>query len=296
MNKIQISIFSILAASIFISLGCYRNNDPYSSKFSNGQNIAFIKSNELTEASGIVSSRANSGHLWVINDSGNQPTLLLIDGTGQVKCTYLVKNETNLDWEDIAIHTDELTGQNTIYIADIGDNFAFRSHIKVITLNEPSYLGSSYTSITPLSTYYFKYEDGPRDAETLLMDPNTSSLFFISKREENVRIYKSPEVLSPSDTMLLSFQTTLPFHNVTAGDISEDGSEILLKNYNAIFYWRKTEGETIIETLSKPHELLRYNPEPQGESIAWETDGKGYFTLSEKNAMQDQVLYYYKRQ
>jgi hypothetical protein len=295
LSKNKTTVLFILTSSLFISLGCLRNIDPYSSKFAEGEKKGVINSILLSEASGIVSSRANPGYLWVINDSGNQPNLLLIDSTGQLKRTYWIENAINLDWEDIAIHTDQQTGQNTIYIADIGDNFAIRPYISIITLKEPSSGETIDSSIAPLSTHYFQYEDGPRDAETLLVDPLTSALYIISKREENVRIYKAPEKLAANDTFQLSFQAALPFHNITAGDISMDGSEILLKTYNAIFYWKKAKGEPVVETLSKPHELLRYQPEPQGESISWEENGKGYYTLSEKNALKDQVLYYYKR-
>lgn len=200
-----------------------------------------------------------------------------------------------MDWEDIAFYTNQQTGENTIYIADVGDNFAFRPYINIIIIQEPSNLHATDTSITPLANYYFRYEDGPRDAETLIVDPLTAELYIITKREQQVRVYTAPGELSATDTMQLSFQATLPFHNITAGDISRDGKELLLKSYDGVFYWRKSQEETVVETLSRPHELLRYRPEPQGEAIAWEASGKGYYTLSEKNAMKDQVLYYYKR-
>jgi hypothetical protein len=285
----------VLVCSVFISLACLRKNDLYSTKFSDAQKTGTITSVQLTEASGIVSSRSIPGHLWVINDSGNEPTLLLIDSTGQLIKTFWIENTFNIDWEDIAIYTNQQTGENIIYIADIGDNFAFRPYVNIITIQEPSSLQASDTSITPLANYYFRYEDGPRDAETLVVDPLTSELYIITKREPQVRVYTSPVKQSATDTMQLSFKTTLPFHNITAGDISKDGKEILLKSYDGIFYWRKSQGETVVETLSRPHELLRYHPEPQGEAITWEANGKGYYTLSEKNAMKDQALYYYKR-
>ena len=254
-----------------------------------------ISSGSLTEASGLVCSRSNPGMLWVINDSGNSPCLYLIDGKGNLIHTYLIEGATNFDWEDIAIATDPTTKQNSIYIADIGDNFAIRDHIKIYVVREPDYKVNQDTIIKVDGTFLFKYEDGPRDAEALIADPVNAELFIISKREENVRIYQAPKPLSDADTMNLTFVGNLPFHNITAGDISECGKDVLLKNYNAVFFWTRNEGESIAQTLAKPHEILQYTPEPQGESIAWTTDGMGYYTLSEKNHPIPQELYFYQR-
>ncbi len=254
-----------------------------------------IENYTLSEASGMVSSRVNPGHLWVINDSGNAPCLYLIGQQGQLKHTYWIDGATNLDWEDMAIFTDPQKDQSIIYIADIGDNFAIRDHIKIYTLEEPNWKINKDTTIRIQESYLLKYEDGPRDAETLLVDPKTSELFVITKREEKVRIYRAPSPLVQSDTLLLEFKGSLPFQNITAGDISLSGDEILLKSYLAIFYWSRKGSTSLIETLLSEHEMLQYQPEPQGESIAWDLNDQGFYTLSEKRDTLAQVLYYYER-
>ena len=77
--------------------------------------------------------------------------------------------------------------------------------------------------------------------------------------------------------------------------MSLEYSEILLKNYDAIFYWQRNPGESIIDCLLREHELLYYKPEPQGESICWDNASNGFYTLSEKSWAEEQVLFYYKR-
>lgn len=233
--------------------------------------------------------------IWVINDSGNSPDLHLIDNSGQLRHSYRVNNATNFDWEDIAIYTNAHIEETNLYIADIGDNFAIRNYIEIFELSEPDYSKNQDSTIEIKNRYLFQYEDGPRDAESLLVDPVNSDILIISKREQQVRIYKAPTVLSSIDTMQLAFISALPFHNITAGDISAKGDEVLLKNYNAIFYWKKKRDEPITKTLLNPHEILYYSPEPQGESITWRVDADGFYTLSEKNNLIPQVLYFYER-
>jgi hypothetical protein len=41
--------------------------------------------------------------------------------------------------------------------------------------------------------------------------------------------------------------------------------------------------------------LLNYNPEPQGEAIAFDLSGNGFYTLNERMKGKEQKLIYYKR-
>lgn len=285
----------IALISAFISMKNHHEDTPYSKAFGLGINKGLIESDELYEASGMVASRSFPGNYWVINDSGNENKLYLIDGNGKLIHAYRIDGTFNRDWEDIAIYTDSITGRSKIYIGDIGDNFAIRQHVQIIIVDEPMSMDQKDTVIHYVSKLTLTYEDGARDAETLIVDPLTSEIFIITKREESVRVYTVVLTENQADTLELKYLSSLPFYLVTAGDISADGSEILLKNYNAIFYWKRMENETFPEAISKPHERLPYNPEPQGESIAWTIDNLGFYTLSEKNPQKEQILYYYER-
>ena len=63
-----------------------------------------------------------------------------------------------------------------------------------------------------------------------ICDPITSGIYIISKREENVGIFEVPKTLSSSTIMTLNQVSNLPFNNITSGNISIDGDEILLKD------------------------------------------------------------------
>ncbi len=278
----------------FAMQSCHQADDSVQDRFGLGENVAILSTYDLVEASGMVASMAHKDRYWVINDSGNPAKVYLIDKKANIIRDYWINGAINLDWEDIAIYTDKSSGAGKVAIADIGDNFAIRDHIRLYIFDEAETVHSSDTTISKVEMLMLKYEDGPRDAEALIIDPLTSEIFIITKREPNVRLYSAPLDFS-ADTIQLKLETTLPFFLITAADITIDGTEILMKDYNAIYYWQRTPGETIPQTLLKPHELLPYIPEPQGESIAWELNGNGFYTLSERNEPKEQILYYYKR-
>jgi hypothetical protein len=91
----------------------------------------------------------------------------------------------------------------------------------------------------------------------------------------------------------------LPFNYCTAGDISADNQEILLKNYQQVFYWKRCSGETLADALKREPTLLAYSAdkERQGEAIAWAADASGFYTVGEKLSSfdQKQELFFYKK-
>lgn len=286
-------MLAILPALLYISPSSAQ--DEFSDRFKPPVESGILEGYQLSEASGLVASTKNKGCYWVINDSGNAPTLFLINELGKTAALWKVNGCDNVDWEDIAIFSEGTNNEPTVLIADIGDNFAVRDHIRLLSITEPEMGEEADTVLDNVKVYSFRYEDGARDAETLLVDPSTNAVYVITKREEQVRLYKAPDRWSEADTMTLAFQASLPYRWLTAGDISIDGTEILLKSYNQVYYWKRNAAESLAETLAREPELLKYNPEPQGESIAWKLDGTGFFTLSEKSYAPNQSLYFYER-
>jgi hypothetical protein len=82
---------------------------------------------------------------------------------------------------------------------------------------------------------------------------------------------------------------------IVAGDISSDGSEIVAKNYDHIYYWKRQKNEKLEDAIARPAEELVYTAEPQGESIAFDRTGTGFYTLSEQKKKMPQHLFFYKR-
>ena len=87
---------------------------------------------------------------------------------------------------------------------------------------------------------------------------------------------------------------TLPYTQIVAGDISFDGKEILLKNYQYVWYWSRKNGMSVLDALSRKPFETSYVQEPQGEAVCWSRDAKAFYTISEESPFKlQQVLYKY---
>lgn len=297
----------ILMVTVFISLFLLSCNIPTDligptvtesdSLFRAAQNMGQLENSQINEASGLAASIVNSDMLWTHNDSGDQPRVFLIGQDGSQKATYTLANADFRDAEDIAVGPGP-GNKSHVFLGDIGDNQAVRSTKQIYYFEEPVFSpqGASEQVIDEFKVINYRYPDGPRDAETLLVDPATGNLFIITKRELQVRLYLlSKENFDLEETVELEFLTELPLQGIVGGDISHKGDEIILKDYQKIYYWERNPDENLATILTKEPKILPYEIEPQGESIAWSKDGSGYFTVSEKVAVFPAILFYYQR-
>ena len=261
--------------------------------------LAQLKDRRIDEASGIAESLRYPGHFWVHNDSGDEARIFLINRQGETVVTLMLQGITHRDWEDIATGQGVEQGESYIYVGEIGDNSAQHTYKNIYRLKEPVLVnlnkGQNVLS-EKVETITFRYIDGNRDAETLIIDSQTKDIYIVSKREERVQVYLLEYPQTLTDTLVVPVVQTLPYTRVTAGDISADGTEILLKTLNSIYYWKRNSTETISDALGRQAEYLPYFLEPQGEAIAWLKDGSGYITVSEmSNANVIPILYFYRR-
>ncbi len=77
-----------------------------------------------------------------------------------------------------------------------------------------------------------------------------------------------------------------------AGDVSPRGHEILIKNYENILQYDVVSGETVPRALQHLPTRHPYVKERQGEAIAWDSVGDGFYTLGEG---ANQPLWYHTR-
>jgi hypothetical protein len=275
---------------LFVISSCTAPEVPPSSEapFAEGVNVGRLRGADMSEASGLVASARFPGSYWTHNDSGHDPEVFLTDSTGNSQGVIILENITNRDFEDIARF------ENTIYVADIGDNRAVRSEISVIAFEEPQTLGNRV--VTPSAVYRMTYPDGARDAETLLIDPLTRDWYIITKREASVRVYRYEYPQQAGETVELErIPGVLPMTSVVAGDVSPDGTEILAKTYDVVYYWKRQGNEPLSQTLFRAPFGLPYTPEPQGEAIAFSLSGSGYITTTEEGSNEPQWVKFYRR-
>jgi hypothetical protein len=258
--------------------------------------LAELTDKRLEEVSGLAASANNPGLLWAHNDSGNSAEILLIDDSLNIKLVCKIKGVDNRDWEDIAVGPGPEAGKQYIYLADIGDNDEKHKFKFIYRFDEPTLQpGEKEIEITSADKITFQLPDQKKDTEALLIDPHTRDLYVVSKREEPVYVYQLKYPYATTGEITANKIVSLPFGKVVGADVSPDGKEILMKNYNKIFYWKTSTSSAVDAILKQSPSEVPYEAEPQGESITWARDGSGFYTLSEKNPNKPSYLYFYKR-
>ena len=296
-NKATIIKSLSIGLTIALLIGCYQKTDLFKPREITGQ-VAFT---EATEISGAVASRAHPGLLWVHNDSGDTARLFALDATGAHLGVFHLEGISAFDWEDITIGEDPTTGEEVIYIGDIGDNPGTRESVTVHRVTDPWV--TAIDGVVPpnvISSTTFTYPDQPRDAEALLLDPWSNELYVISKRETHQVLYQVPENTPPGEVGVAEKLLVLPTpplgsvrDNIVAADISPDGYEVMVKTYLQMLYWKREDGQSLIELLTQEPMNAPYSVEKQGEAVAWDAEGLGYFSIPEGN--NPTISYYGKK-
>ncbi len=255
----------------------------------------------MNEISGIAASGINDNLYYVHNDSGDTSRFFAITPNGQLKSTIYFKGDAKesygvKDCEDIAVGPGPVKGKSYVYLGDIGDNSSVRSYLTIYRMEEKTSWATDSITSTNAVPLHLKYPDGPKDAETLMLDPIEKLLYIVSKRQDSVTVYSTPLSYKPNDTVVMTKCCKLFFNGyklfkwITAGDISKDGRQILLKSYVHVYYWKRGENEPVWKAMLRAPQVLPYEQEKQGEAIGFTPDGKGYYTTSE--GVYSPIYYY----
>lgn len=258
--------------------------------------VGRVQDSALVEASGLQASRAHPGVLYTHNDSGDSARFFALDSSGRTLGEYLLSGLSAVDWEDVAIGPGR-SGGNDLYFADIGDNsvtdstVAPRAEIQVVRVREPDVSLTQARVQQTLNGWErirMSYPDRPHDAETLLVDPKGSDLWILTK-ETNGRseIFSAPAA-TPAETHVVLQQVgevslggCAGGPQLTSGDISPDGTLVLLRTYQAVLLWERAAGTSLPDALAKSPWMLHAPSEVQGEGVSFSADGGAWFTIGE---------------
>lgn len=264
-----------------------------SDEFAPGREAGIVRSDLIREASGIVASRRNPGVLWVHNDSGDSARVFAINERGEFLGACTLAGAASRDWEDIAAGPGPDPNQQYLYVGDIGDNQAKYPEIMVYRVPEPKVdpaLPFGRMTLGPAEAIRLTYPDGPRDAETLLVDPLTRDLFIISKREMFSKVYRAAWPQSTTQPTEMTRVATLPWGFAVAGDVSPDGRRVIVRGMFNASRWVRPPGAPLWHAFSGKMVRLPLMSEPQGEGICFDARGLGYFTIGE---MHHPPLHYF---
>ena len=284
------TVFILSLASLSFSCASFAK----SQEFLGARPMGVIQSDLLREISGMAASRRNPGVLYVHNDSGDAARVYAINEKAQLLGVCNLRGARNRDWEDIAVGPGPDPNQPYLYIGDIGDNGAQCPEVVVYRVPEPKVdAGKPFGQMTlgPAEAISLAYPDGPRDAETLLVDPLTRDIYIISKRDLVPRVYRAafpqswrPGARSEATTPRTTLQrvAVLPLGSFpTGGDVSPDGRRVLVRGMFNIALWDRPVSAPLWHAFSGKPTALPVADEPQGEAICFDRQGKGCFTISE---------------
>lgn len=243
---------------------------------------------KLLESSGIARSIDRPDLWFTHNDSGGAPELFSFDLTSDNVAFYPVMGAEAVDWEDLA--SGPCPGGNgaCLYIADIGDNLERRERVQIYAVAEPQEPGP----VAVLATWSIKYPEGPRDAETLLVHPQSGAMTIVTKsmagRSQVLRIPPMPGEVDAILIDNIQFSGDNKWdRTITAGDWSPDGSRVVVRSYLAAYEWTVDKARPDAHwPLTPTH--IPLPRERQGEAIAYLPDGR-LFTSSEGQPMALQI-------
>lgn len=223
----------------------------------------------LAEQSGMTSL---GDRIFAIGDSGNDEVILELDFDCNVHQRIPVPIDP-YDIEDMGSH------QESLILADTGDNVRARETVAVITVDPESGVGALHR---------LTYPDGAHDAESVLVDPS-GQVFIVTKELFGPSGVYTPasgqsiaELAEPGPTPLTSVGTVatgdastqgLNSVMVTGGAVSGDGSVLALRSYTDVYLYRiGADGIGAALTQSEPLRIPTPD-QPQGESVTFTEAG-----------------------
>lgn len=183
------------------------------------------------------------GCFWTHNDSQNSPTVYCIDTTGALIREITITGDVNNDWEELA-KDDE----GNLYIGNFGNNTINRQDLRIVKV--PNF-DTCTTECAVSDTIHFSYPDqqdfppngnyGNYDMEAMFWYADSLHLFSKDRSSPSTgytKHYRLPTAGGTYEATLIdSIQAggNSYLFSITAADISEDGSKVVLLNASNIW-------------------------------------------------------------
>jgi hypothetical protein len=221
---------------------------------------------DIVESSGFAV--ADGRALWTINDSG-PARLWKVRFSGGCS-PHDIDGAEVVDWEALAAFEGHL------FIGDIGDNLGQRPDIVVyrVASDDPS---------SGTLTYRFAYPRGPRDAESMMIDPASGDLYIVSKGPRPT-IFRAPAPLRAGTTTVLERIGRLGIDEIVPGPtdaaVSSDGKRIVFVTYLGA-YEIDVEDRTFADALLEGLRGVALPVVEQREAVTYGRTGRSFYWTSE---------------
>jgi hypothetical protein len=233
---------------------------------------------KLPEASGLALGRRSPDVLWSMNDS-DDPTVVALSTTGQVKGQVRVTGAAIRDWE--ALTVGPCPAGSCLYVGDIGDDGSKRMQVTIYRVPEPK---ADDSATAQADAFVFAYPDKAHDAESLFVTGD-QSLFIVTKGHPTV-LYRAPRDARPRTVATLSRVADLRVDQfledqdrrrsrITDAGTTPDGEWVAMRTNTELLLLRTRDlvNGTVNDVW---HANLRSLDETQGEGVAISNAGDVY--------------------
>lgn len=254
MNRLLLLLVPVPFAVGFLTPGAATEPVP-------GEVLFSFTDPDIVESSGLV---ARDDLVVTVNDSGDSNRIFTVD-----RATGDTAGVTR--WQGAARDIEALApaGDGFVYAGDIGDNAEQREEIEIARV--PFGRGDREVEA---ATYDLVYPDGPHDAETLLVHPQTGQVFVVAK-EFIGRLYAAPQDLEEKGRNELTVVDEV-LGIATDGAFFPDGDFLVLRSYGqaAIYSWPALDRVALVDLPVQQ----------QGEGIAVSESGEVLISSEGENA------------
>ncbi len=243
--------------------------------------------NNLKEVSGLHYD-ASSKTFWVLQDSGNNNELYQIDSTGSITHTLKVKNEKNIDWEELT--SDQ---EGNLYIGDFGNNKNSRKDLKIIKVNKEQ-LGQEEAKADEIISFEYPEQTEFPPKETQLMYDaeaffvyNDNFYIFTKNRSKGFDgtslVYKVPNQAGHHKAQLVQkFKGCNIYKHcaITGAAISPDQKTFVLLSHSKLWIIDGFNPNAILDGKISEHKLHHVS---QKEAVSFNGNNTVYIADEVKN-------------
>ncbi|WP_158563885.1 hypothetical protein [Jiangella anatolica] len=271
--------------------------------YGDAETVGTLGDDTVVEVSGMAASVRTPGLYYVVGDEPGTTQVAAVREDGTLVATIELAGMDTENAEALAVGPcGDDPASSCLYVGDIGDHVG-RDHVTVHRAPEPD-LDDPPASVEADALEY-TYEDGPTDAEALVVDADGRPLI-VSKapfdedtgETGSTRLYRGPadggelallgEIVLPEPES--GFLAGLVGNVVTDASADLGAGRVLLRTYDEVLEYRApAPGADVAEFPDWPLRRVPAGSVLQAETVAYTVDGCGYLTTSELTGDVDAV-------